>query len=273
MIGNNAYEFKLARLIESSNPVIYDIPKLLYDAIASVVYGHNPEVDQSTCTYELGEFKYFHTEPIWNPNSLYTVGYDNGSNSQDSVVLKRSESTTATFSWSITEGIKIGAKTTIQAGIPKIVDGKIELSTELSLSSTQTKTESKTQTWEVNTNITIPPWTHIDANLIMRAGEQNANFEVDITCGGYATSKWKGPNGKIVTGEASQAAFLHNYANIPYKSYMPPTGRDFRGELVVTMRGTFKGVQGVGVEVIKKSRAIPHVSNIDKLENHLLIQK
>src|SRR5690606_20191727 len=132
---------------------------------------------------------------------------------------------------------------------------------------------SKTQTGEVNTNITIPPWTHIDANLIMRAGEQNANFEVDITCGGYATSKWKGPIGKIVTGEASQAAFPHNYANIPYKSYMPPTGRDFRGELVVTMRGTFKGVQGVGVEVIKKSRAIPHVSNIDKLENHLLIQK
>ena len=56
----------------------------------------------------------------------------------------------------------------------------------------------------------------------MKQGEQNASFEVDVTCGGYATARWKGPDGKQVTGEASQAAFLHNYSGIPYKSYTPP---------------------------------------------------
>ncbi|WP_304053038.1 hypothetical protein [Nitrosomonas communis] len=42
---------------------------------------------------------------------------------------------------------------------------------------------------------------------------------------------------------------------------------------MVTLRGKFKGVQGVGVKIIKKSQAIPHVGDIDKLEERLLIQK
>lgn len=266
----NDYELKLARWIETSNPMIYDIPQLLYDAIAHVVSGHNPEVDQSTCTYKWGEFRYLQTDPNWQPDSLYTTGYDNASSCQDSVVFKRSQATTATFTWSITEGIKIAAKTSIQVGLPKIADGKIELSTELNFASTQAKTESRTQTWEVDMTINIPAWTHVDANLIMKEGQQNANFEVDVTCGGYATATWE-YNGRKVTGEASQAAFLHDYAGIPYKSYTPPTGRDFRGELVITLRGTFNGLQGVAVEVVKKSRPLPHIDDVNTLKEHLLI--
>lgn len=253
---NNEYDLKVEQAVLAANPQVYDIQKMLRDAIAARVYDHKPDIDFSTCTYEWGEIKYFHSDPVWEPDSLYSGSYSNDSSTQDTFVFKKAESTTASFTWSITEGLKAGAKTTVEVGIPKIADGKLQVYAELNVASTQGETKSKTQSWEVNTNIGVAPHTYVEAHMVVQVGLQNASFEIDVICGGYAKTSWNGPNGRV-HGEASQAAFLHNYTSIPYRSYKPPTGQDFRGEIVLTVRGTFKGVQGVDVAVVKKSRPIP----------------
>ena len=271
-MARNDYELKAARALDVAAPTIYDIQKLLHDAIAAATDDWGPliDVDLSECTYQWSEVHYSNTEPSWNADSLYTIGVDNASPGEVSVSLKRSESTTATFTWSLTEGIKVGVKTDVEVGIPKIADGKIEVSAEMNLSSTQASTTSKTQVWEVDAAITVPAWTHVDASMILKQGVQDAAFEIDVTCGGHATA-YVNSGGQTVIVDVSQAVLLHDYANVPSKRYTPPADDDSDddGEFVIALRGLFKGVQGVGVTILQKGHPIAHVNDVEQLRAHL----
>lgn len=89
-------------------------------------------------------------------DSFFGSDFTNSTDAVDKQTFARTFSETASFSLSFTEGIKIGAKTTVTTKIPFVAEGKVELSAEGSFSSTQTDTSSTTQSFTFNQEILVP---------------------------------------------------------------------------------------------------------------------
>ena len=130
---------------------------------------------------EIGALHYEPVPPLKAiPEVAFSEAFDNDTDATDPVVFKKSTTSTATFTWSFTEALKLGTKTTFETGLPKIAEGKFELSVELNLSSTQTHTETKTQTWEVDTTVNVPPRSTVAADLAIATIKYDPKFTVPI---------------------------------------------------------------------------------------------
>jgi hypothetical protein len=108
-----------------------------------------------------------------NPNlpfttdSFFGADFTNDTDAVDKQIFTRSTSETASFSLAFTEGIKVGAKTTVVTKIPFIAEGKVELSAEGSFSSTQTETSSQTQTFTFSQEIPVPPRKRVVTTVLL----------------------------------------------------------------------------------------------------------
>ncbi|XP_022150378.1 natterin-2-like [Momordica charantia] len=78
---------------------------------------------------------------------------------------------TESSTWSSSISIKLGVKTSIETGIPRIVDGKVEVSSEFTGSYQWGKTITKTQTIGSTYQITVPPKTTVIVSLLATTGK------------------------------------------------------------------------------------------------------
>lgn len=90
------------------------------------------------------------------PSFFFLGDFCNETDSSDVQAFSETISETASFSFSFTEGLKVGAKTTVTTKIPFVAEGKVELSAEGSFSSTQTDTTTKSQSFTVSQTINVP---------------------------------------------------------------------------------------------------------------------
>ncbi|KAF7005261.1 hypothetical protein CFC21_020395 [Triticum aestivum] len=73
---------------------------------------------------------------------------------------------TVASTWSSTVSMKIGIKTNLKAGVPFIVDGKIEVSTEFSGSYTWGKTETEQKQVSKQIDVEVPPMKKVTVKAI-----------------------------------------------------------------------------------------------------------
>ena len=128
--------------------------------------------------YNLNAFRLVTEKPI----SLKEQIIDNSSTT--ATVIQQvtfSHSSTKTRTWSNQVGLKAGVKTTIKAGIPLIVEGKIEISAEVNYAHTWggTSTETSTDTWSAS--VSVPPKGRVKAVGTVTQSTIEVPYEATVT--------------------------------------------------------------------------------------------
>ncbi|MBC3615925.1 hypothetical protein H8R01_00785 [Vibrio metschnikovii] len=85
---------------------------------------------------------------------------ENGTSQVIEHVVNLQQGLEDTFTWNITESLKVGVSVKVKAGIPFIGGASSSYSTEVSLSSMQGKTTTKSSNYGASTKVPISPHTH-----------------------------------------------------------------------------------------------------------------
>lgn len=120
---------------------------------------------------------------VYRPGYTFKQWFHNGQSVSIKGIIHKEKSIASTFTWSVTESLKLGLETSIDVGIPEVVSGNIKLTTELNLASTQEKTQTTTDTFIVSQEIIIPPKTKTKAVMTITETE----MEVPWTATMYVT--------------------------------------------------------------------------------------
>jgi hypothetical protein len=88
------------------------------------------------------------------------------------------------FTWSITEGLKLGAEASFSVTAPLIGKTEAKASAELSLESTQGQTVSTNEKWEQEVEVKVPPKTSIEATSLLEQATINTTFTVTLIATG-----------------------------------------------------------------------------------------
>lgn len=118
------------------------------------------------------------------PEVLATSTFLNSASVTNTSVFRQSSSTTASFSTSFTKGIKIGAETKLQTGIPFLAEGQITLNAEGSFSSTQSRSSTETQTFSVDTTINVPMNSRVEASLMINSLQYAGTLTAQVQAAG-----------------------------------------------------------------------------------------
>jgi hypothetical protein len=111
--------------------------------------------------YQTDLSKIFDTKPV----SLASQSVSNYSDTPQTMTIQITQSYNTTSSWSQTDGITVGAKTSFQTGIPFIAEGKIEISASETHSWTSGTSETTTQTFTASVPVTCPAKSKISSRV------------------------------------------------------------------------------------------------------------
>lgn len=123
--------------------------------------------------------------------STAKTNFSNKSSLPQTVTYNQSETTTQSFSWSVTEALKLGIKTSVKAGLPAVCEVTTEGSVNIETSSTQTTTNTKTQTWSVTQPIVCSPNSYITARLNISTATYNIPWTAQTYLHGYVAIWFK----------------------------------------------------------------------------------
>jgi len=187
------------------------------------------------------EYKNIQYEPVVKnvakPGFTFEEWYHNGGSHPLTGKFSKTKAVTASFTWSITEGLKIGTENSFKAGIPGVVGGDLKFKTELELKSTQKQTKTETETFTIENHIPVAPHKSVKAIFTVIEREVEVPWHADVFINGYVACwfepKWDGhwlyfyPVWKL-----ANADFKENGNGIRYRA-----------------KGVFKGVRGVETEL------------------------
>lgn len=234
----------------SNVPSVFDLDAVIQKWWTDLVPGPNwPAKDQfvldtSGVTVDLSSFTYDTPSPLTTPSVIASGEFDNDSAVQNSELFSDQRSTTASFKWSITEGLKLGAKTTFKVGTP-VVEGGVEVSAELSFGSTQEQTTTTTQTWTWSATVNVPAHSKVIASMVVNEETYSPRFTAVLQIGG--TVGYRNADGTIAGG-ASIPAILEGMAGVDTVYAEGPWGK-YPASSQVTCHGVFVGVQGRGYQI------------------------
>jgi hypothetical protein len=104
---------------------------------------------------------------------------DNNSAAGVSEQFTYSKSLTDTFTFSFTEGIKVGVSAKFKAGIP-VAGTEWTVSGELSFTATQTQTTTNTSTWSNTVTVNVPAHTKVRAIAFVNVGNPSYSFTASV---------------------------------------------------------------------------------------------
>jgi Clostridium epsilon toxin ETX/Bacillus mosquitocidal toxin MTX2 len=212
------------------------------------LYAENPDMQayqQYKVIVDNHDMEFIASSPIEAPSQIFKNIYENGTSLEQQVIITFHKETSATFSWSITEGIDVGVQASLKAGLPNFAQGEIEVSTKISLSSTQEKSETDSQFWDYENYTFIPANTKISAQYIIMNQKYDVPFIADVSLSGYVAI-WNKDKIDVNNPGGSDRHWLWF---IPISSVFtdyPVQGYVVRGSKVLyQVHGTFKGIQGI----------------------------
>jgi hypothetical protein len=112
----------------------------------------------------------------------------NSTSVEQSETVVLSKTTTSSFTWSLTEGFKIGMSVKFGVGVPPIASAETTISGELSFSSTQSLTSTEQKAWNVTQPVKVPPHSEVDATLLIDERKFSQRFHSKCVLGGYVCS-------------------------------------------------------------------------------------
>lgn len=139
------------------------------------------------------------------PSFIYQQASSNDSPLPSTMQVSKTETTTSTFTWSLEEGLTLGAKQQAEAkaDLPLLAGAEVQISftEELSFSSIQTTTDTKTETWTINETVTLAPKMETNATWVINQSQVTCPYTIDISMSGYVAIWFKdkieynGPSG------------------------------------------------------------------------------
>lgn len=128
-------------------------------------------------------------------------------------------STSHTFSWGFTEGVKATAK----ANVPLVGETAIEVSFAANQNTSDTDTKTETKTYASTLQAVAAPHTRQYGQLVVSTGKYNGTFYIDFVAVGPVTYKYK--TGEQVSGRWQ---YVEHEARTDIGNLIPASKRSFR---------------------------------------------
>ena len=122
--------------------------------------------------YRMNDAQIFNERPFVAGSGTAT----NNTQEAATLTIRVSHEDNSSYSFSNSSSIMTGVKTTIQTGFPRIVEGKIEISAEVTNSFEWNRTTSETKTAEATYEAVVPPMSTIKVDYIATQGTCNIPF-------------------------------------------------------------------------------------------------
>lgn len=204
------------------------------------------DIDNSGIQVKVHTIKYSGFEPVKSPNIIGSFHFLNDSSATQEQTIQTSKKTSATFQWSVTEGIKVGAKVSGSVGLPLVAEGKVEASIELNFSSTQGQSETVEQQWSFSSKIPVPPMSVITADVTVMEDTYSPEFTAVIELTGNSRAFNESRRGNIIIGIAHMVQGIPGF-----------TIKNDWSSCEYLAQGQFKGAQGISVMTNTKQRPLP----------------
>jgi hypothetical protein len=138
-------------------------------------------------SYDVKDPVFHWGKPSPKQDTMFRQTLTNNGSERPKTTIKRSEKKSDTFSWSITEGIKVGQSVTAKAGVNiEAISAGVEETTsfEFNLSSTQGQSKTVERTWEVDQEITQAPHANTEISWLLDRNKADGTFNADIIISG-----------------------------------------------------------------------------------------
>ena len=152
---------------------------------------------------------------------------------------------TSEFTWSIKEGLKVGAESTVKIEAPMLGESGVKFSAEISLESTQEQKKSDKQTWEQEVSIKVPAKTSIEATTVLQEGNVDTPFTITLIATGSAKIV-KHTDGSSAENTGTLERGWGSPGPPPSKWLADDNARKFKA------KGVFKAVNGLYITVSTK---------------------
>lgn len=208
---------------------------------------------QYKVTFEPQDIHYGEPHITPQPDSyVYYQWTDNDTDLPQSSIFVHSTTTTSTFQWSLTEGLKLASMQEVQlkgkASLPLVAEGEVQVKVgfteELNFSSTQQKTETTTETWSIQENVTAEAQRSTRATWHVNKTKIDVPFTYDIRMTG-SVAIWLHDKRDIGAPDGN-GPNRHWLWFIPvarvFAEINNPNYVNAGGAVVFRARGTFSGV-------------------------------
>jgi hypothetical protein len=128
------------------------------------------------------------------PLTIFSEEIDNGNDGTQKTTLQRQLQTSRTWGWNDAIAVKVTAKTSFNANVLWIVDGKVETSGEVSNTYTRNSSNSETNTWTLTVPVSAESGSKVKAIVTASQGTLTVPYSLSGTCTltSGATAPFKG---------------------------------------------------------------------------------
>ncbi|MDS9469791.1 ETX/MTX2 family pore-forming toxin [Paracoccus sp. MBLB3053] len=124
------------------------------------------------------------------PRGVYHTDWENNTSVQNVQTFLVEETTTDTYTWSLTAGLKVSSKFTAKIPFGSGTENTVEMSTSV----TETETQSTARRWSYSTQVFVPPHCKLVSSFIVNEAQYHVPFTAKVTVRGYVYIKFS--NGK-----------------------------------------------------------------------------
>ena len=161
------------------------------DGIQEYLKQHHPTRKLS---YQVKDAIFHWGAPSPKQDIMFKQRLENRGSERPTTTIRRSEKKSDTFSWSITEGIKLSQSVTVKAGINiEAIQLGIEATTsfEFNFSSTQGKSKTVERTWEVDQIIPQAPFSQTEIEWLLDRNVADGQFTAQVIVSGWVAIWFK----------------------------------------------------------------------------------
>lgn len=200
----------------------------------------------TTYNNNTGKLKDVSGENLW---------YDNKTSSTQTNTFHLEKSHASTFTWGLSEALKIGSEVKVSAGVPDVASASASVNMEIDLSSHQEWTSTSTKTWSNDNAVTVPVKKSVNCHLIIKVQTYHVPFTSSVALTG-SVALWF--NDKVALGSDPNDKHWLWFLNIDSvfreiiaNNVVSTEGYHLEGNSVVaTANGVLTGELGISVEVI-----------------------
>lgn len=200
----------------------------------------------------LGDIVYDGNSPPTGGSAVaYELWLDNGTMVTQSEAFSYTSTTSQTFNWSVTEPLSIGIEVDATEGLPGVAQVTEKLTVKVGLSSTQGGSSTKTQSWTVDSPVTVPSNASVKCEIVISSQSYDIDYIQPLTMTNYVAieiNDWQDWNHD---GQMQKLWFIpitQVFQDVIANNLIDTTGYQLTpNSAIATARGTFTGSQGIDV--------------------------
>ncbi len=156
-------------------------------------------IDISTIDYDVNNARIVSK----STDQLYHETLKNDTSQAQDTTISGRQSVTETRGWSDTLGLKVGASTSFETGIPLIVDGKVTVSVDVTTTFTWNGSTTTAKEWSWSTKVIVPAQTIINSLVSVAVTKLAVPYTLNATVKLKSGTSLRGKIHGIYTGTNS----------------------------------------------------------------------